>query len=210
MRPHRIAALAAFALMLGLFVSGLRITTARATCDPAGGPCPPPKGERDKRATATDTRLALSNFSPTPTNTVERLCLQYDDWIKCVGNPNCQPVPPLCPSATPPATSTPTSTLTPTATPSPTPTSPHPTGTQLLCLDYEEFKKCIGNPQCQGIPLCPWANKGIPTATHAPLLPVTPGLSPLGPVPPLAWGIGGAVAVLAFALALARRYKDRS
>lgn len=208
MGGRTLLAIAGISLALGLLAGGTMSLTARAACDPAS-PCPPPPGgggDREKRATATDTRLAPSNFSPTPTNTAEQLCLQYSDFIKCLGNPQCQPVPPLCPSATPPPSSTPT------ATPSPTPTSPTPTGTKFLCLEYSDFVKCMGNPQCQGIPLCPWSKPAVTLATLAtrtPIPPVVPALSPLGPGQPLALGIGGAVAVLVFALAFARLYKDR-
>src|SRR5512138_3192340 len=118
MRARRILAFAAVGLVFGLLMAGWRSSIAPAQCDPAGGPCEPPKGEREKPATPTDTRLALSVFSPTATRTAEQLCLEYADFLKCIGNPGCQPVPPLCPSKTP----TPSSTPTPTVTPSPKPT----------------------------------------------------------------------------------------
>ena len=116
-------------------------------------------------------------------------------------------------------TATPTSTAvqpsTPTATLSPTPLPPSPTGTLFLCLEYSDFVKCQGNPQCQGLPLCPWSKPVVTLATLAtlatrtPTPPVSPGLSPLGPVPPLALGIGGAVAMLVLGLVAVRLYKDR-
>jgi hypothetical protein len=80
------------------------------------------------------------------------------------------------PTAVPPSrTSTPTATHTPTATPTisltPTPTKP-PQSTvtpSKLCLSLEEFKKCIGNPQCQPIPpLC------VSTPTPTPSIPLSP------------------------------------
>lgn len=69
MRARKFLALAAFGLMLGLLAGGLKHTSARAQCDPAGGPCEPPKGERDKRATPTETRIVRSAETPTATYT---------------------------------------------------------------------------------------------------------------------------------------------
>ena len=182
----RILAIASFGLALGLLAGAVWLMSAHAQC---GLPGTPDCDERERRPTATDTKVALSTSNPTST---QFLCLEYLQWLKCIGNPQCNGLP-RCPD-TPTPSKTPVATATPTITPSPTPTVPTPTGTKLMCLECNEWLKCIANPQCNGLPKCPWSQCPLTTATATP--PVKVDALPLGPISPLALGIGGAIAML--------------
>lgn len=89
------------------------------------------------------------------------------------GTPPCEPKKKR-PTETPRQSATSTSTFTPAATVTQTPTATgaptkFPTPTKLMCLDLEQFKKCIGNPQCNGLPLCPGQ---VPTSKPQGLSPI--------------------------------------
>lgn len=140
-------------LWISVLLAGLGLLvlprTARAVCDPASGPCEP--GEKARRATRTPTRPAPFLVNSTP------VCLNEEQFKVCIGNPACNGIP-RCPTPPPPTATfapSPTPSLTPTITLTPVATLTAVATATRVCLDDQQWKVCVGNPACNGIPRCP-------------------------------------------------------
>jgi len=121
MKIHKPLLAVLLAILVVAALTALIPSAVQAQCGIPGTPACPPGGKKTKRptpapptktstptathtptATATLTPTPTPNNSPTPTRTPYQLCLSPEEFKKCIGNPQCQPLPPLCaPTRTP-------------------------------------------------------------------------------------------------------------
>jgi hypothetical protein len=130
------------AILIVASISALIPSPAQAQCGQPGTPACPPGEKKTKRPTpapptttstptathtptanATITPSATPSKTPIATTTPYQLCLSPEEMKICLGNPGCQPLPPLCPP-----------TAGPTRTPTPflIPLSPFPPETNMV------------------------------------------------------------------------------